>query len=101
MFDYEYIRKGGLRKKSEVIREQNELAKHYDLGWWYGTWCTKCCEVYPIFMTSDGFEHKCWYQCEVCGRKTKKFDMPWVARDAWNEGKTCVPDGQMTLFEFL
>lgn len=68
----------------EAKRRQNELAKHYNLGWWYGVRCEKCCGVYPKFMTTEDTRGLCYYQCEVCGRKTKKFLMPWIAEEAWN-----------------
>ena len=66
---------------------QNRIAKHFNLGWWYGTRCKKCCGVYPKLMTTDRLDHKCYYQCEVCGKRTKEHEMPLVAEEAWNNGK--------------
>ena len=59
----------------------------YDLAWWYGTRCKKCCGVFPKFMTSDGMNHTCWFQCEVCGRRTEPQKMPWIAEKVWNKGE--------------
>lgn len=99
--DYDYIKKGGLRSKSDVIKQQNDIAAHFDLGWWYGTWCKKCCDVYPIFMKTDDFSDLCYYQCEVCGRKSKKCVMPWVARDDWNSMEFDLIEEQISLFQYL
>lgn len=66
---------------------QDELAKHYDLSYWYGTNCRKCCGVYPKFRTTNGFDSKCFYECEVCGARTDLFSMPWLAERAWNNGE--------------
>lgn len=80
----------------EAKAKQEEIAKHFDLHFWYGTWCKKCCGVYPKLMTEDNFRGWCWYECEVCGTRTEPQVMPWVARDEWNEGHF-MPT-QMTLF---
>ena len=66
---------------------QDELAKHYRLSYWYGTNCKKCCGVYPKFRTTNGFDSKCFYECEVCGTRTDLFPMPWLAERAWNNGE--------------
>ena len=73
--------------REEAIAKQADLAKDYDLSYWYGTNCTKCCDVFPALMTSQGFDSKCWYECEVCGKKTEPQSMPWLAREAWNRGE--------------
>lgn len=66
-------------------RKQDNLAKHFNLGFWYGTDCKKCCGVFPKFETSYGFElDNCWYECQVCHRKSKRASMPWIAREDWN-----------------
>lgn len=70
----------------EAKAKQEELSKHYRLSYWYGTNCKKCCEVFPKFRTSSGYDSKCWYECEVCGTKTKPASMPWIAEKEWNEG---------------
>lgn len=36
------------------------------------------------------------YECEVCGRKTEKQAMPWIAEKEWNAGNTNEP--QLSLF---
>ncbi len=73
--------------REEAIAKQADLAKDYDLSYWYGTNCTKCCDVFPLFKTSQGFDSQCWYECEVCGKKTEPQSMPWLAREAWNRGE--------------
>ena len=98
----EQLIKGMTAPKSVVIEKQNKLNKNYGLSFWYGTWCKKCCDVYPIHVNyTKGFEDKMWYQCEVCGRRTEPADMPWVARDDWNSGKTFIKDGQLNLTQFM
>lgn len=73
--------------REEAKRNQDRLSKHYDLGFWYGTKCEKCCGVFPKFMTTDRLESLCWYECEVCGKRTEKVSMPWIAEEMWNGGK--------------
>lgn len=70
--------------EQQAKANQGRIAEHYNLGWWYGVRCKKCCEVYPKFMTTDTTREKCYYECEVCHKKTKLFDMPWQAEEAWN-----------------
>lgn len=71
----------------EAKAKQDELAKYFNLGFWYGTNCAPCCGVYPKFMTTSGMDTMCWYECEVCGKRTEKKAMPWIARNAWNAGE--------------
>lgn len=67
---------------------QERIAKNYNLGWWYGTHCTKCCGVYPKMMVTGGFSSEdAYYQCEVCGKRTKAYIMPHLAESAWNRGE--------------
>ena len=74
------------------------VAEGWDLGFWYGTNCNKCCGVYPkLVKIYENGQDLSAYQCEVCGRKTAGYSMPWLARDAWNEGRVIEPD-QPTLF---
>lgn len=80
----------------EAKRNQDEIAKHYNLGWWYGTGCKKCCGVYPKFRTTEGNNCMCWYECEVCGTKTELQSMPWIAEREWNAGHFV--QKQMSLF---
>ena len=70
--------------REEAARNQAEIAKHFNLGYWYGTKCKKCCGVYPKFHTSDGNTSYCWYECEVCGKRTRNQDMSWQAERDWN-----------------
>ena len=71
--------------REQAKQNQDRLAKHYNLAFWYGTNCEKCCGIYPKFMTTDGFETMCWYECEVCGKRTEKASMPWIAEEYWNK----------------
>ena len=66
---------------------QDRIAKHYDLGWWYGTRCKKCCGIYPKLMYYEKMEHRVYYQCEVCGKRTNPKKMPWIAEKTWNDGE--------------
>ena len=71
---------------AEAKARQDELSKHFKLSYWYGTGCEKCCGVYPKFMTGGVQGNDCWYQCEVCGKRTEPQLMPWIAAREWNEG---------------
>ena len=84
--------------EQEAIKYQAELAKHYNLSFWYGTSCHKCYSVYPRFMTMGAAQGKCYYQCEVCGKRTDNYDMPWQAMEAWNAGKFLNSTVQLRLF---
>lgn len=71
--------------REEAKAKQDELeARGWNLSWWYGTKCEKCCGVYPMFCTSDANGGGCWYECEVCGKRTHELPMPWMAAEAWN-----------------
>lgn len=88
---------------TEAKANQNRIvALGYELGWWYGVRCRKCCGVYPKFMTRDIQDPKnVYYQCEVCGRRTADdYTMPWMAEEAWNAVDTIGGD-QMTLGQFM
>ena len=80
----------------EAKANQDKLSKHFDLSFWFGTKCRKCCGVFPRFMKSDAFGGGCWYECDVCGTRTAELPMPWIAEEAWNNGK--VIPGQFSLF---
>lgn len=73
--------------KEEAKANQDRIAKGYDLGYWYGTNCEKCCGVFPKFRTFGdlGGWTRCYYECEVCGKRTDKFEMPHQAEKAWND----------------
>lgn len=73
---------------TEAKANQDRIESRYGLGglgWWYGTKCKKCCGVYPKFMTK-ATDSPCnaYYECEVCGKKTDLYTMPWLAEEAWN-----------------
>ena len=85
--------------REDAIKNQAELAKHFNLGYWYGTGCKKCCDVYPKFHSSDGFDSYCWFECEVCGTRTEKAIMPWIAQEEWNAGK--FSDKQLSQFSLF
>lgn len=76
-----------MKTEEQAKRDQEELAKKFDLGFWYGTKCEKCCGVYPAFRHSDLNGGGCWYECEVCGKRTEEVAMPWIAEEAWNAGQ--------------
>lgn len=81
----------------EAKAHQDDLErKGFNLAWWYGTGCKKCCGVYPEFKTGGIQNLGCWYECEVCGRKTAPQSMPWIAEKEWNAGNTNEP--QLSLF---
>lgn len=80
----------------EAKENQDRIAKNYKLEWWYGTKCEKCCGVYPKLMFSGTCNKYCYYQCEVCGKRTEKYSMPWLARDAWNNREYKREDIQMS-----
>lgn len=82
--------------EEEARAHQEELSKHFDLSYWYGTNCKKCCGVYPKFHSGTVLHPCCWYECEVCGSRTEEKPMPWIARDAWNNGEVSEP--QLSLF---
>ena len=82
----------------EAKRNQEQLeAEGWNLGFWYGTHCEKCCGVFPKLITNvyvNG-EDLCRYECEVCGKKTEAFTMPWLAEEAWNEGRFVTAQGRL------
>lgn len=81
----------------EAKEHQDDLErKGFKLAWWYGTECKKCCGVYPKFHSGDMLRPGCWYECEVCGRKTEMQSMPWIAEREWNAGHFNEP--QLSLF---
>ena len=80
--------------REEAKANQDEIAKHYKLSYWYGTRCEKCCGVYPKFQRA--YNEGCYYECEVCGKRTGQFGMKWEAEEAWNRGEFL--EEQMSLF---
>jgi len=75
--------------KAEAKAEQDRLVeKGMELRWWYGTNCEKCCGVYPKFQCelTNGMSGDVWYECPVCGKKSTKHIMPYLAWEAWNAG---------------
>ena len=85
--------------RAEAIAEQNRISEHFNLGWWYGTNCEKCCGVLPKFMTNGGTsDGRCFYRCDVCGKRTKQYQMPWMAEKAWNNHEYLSNAVQMNLF---
>ena len=82
----------------EEMAEQERLRQYFNLGWWYGTNCKKCCGVYPKAMKKDGYDpNDFYYECQICGRRTKPYMMPWIAREAWNRDEV-VDNIQLRLF---
>jgi len=81
---------------AEEAKENQEriIAEGFSLGFWYGTKCEKCCGVYPKLITHlDGFDDNCRYECEVCGKKTAHYKMPWIAEEAWNNREFVITQG--------
>ena len=72
--------------REEAAAEQERIAKDWDLAWWSGVACEKCCGVYPRFYPGESNGGGCRYECDVCGKRTEAYAMPWMARDAWNAG---------------
>lgn len=92
----------GYMTAEEAKANQDRIAEHHDLGHWYGTRCEKCCGVYPKFRTKDTFDpQNAYYECEVCGKRTKLYTMPWLAEQAWNNHEYESDHIQMTLGEFI
>lgn len=70
--------------REEAKRNQERLGDA--AGWYYATEAKKCCGVYPKLMrkrTND--PQDVYLQCEVCGKQTALFTMPWLAVAAWND----------------
>lgn len=87
---------------AEIVKaRQDKLGEN--AGWYFGTWCNKCCGVYPASMSETGFDDLCYYVCLVCGKESKHCAMPWQARDEWNAGNYVFDpekdDYQLTLFD--
>lgn len=89
--------------KQEAIKEQERLAQAYNLGWWFGTDCEKCCDVFPRFCKLDINDkyHDCYYKCDVCGKQTDYYGMPSQAADAWNNHRYLGQGVQTDLFSLL
>lgn len=81
----------------EAKEKQDRIAQHYNLGWWYGTDCEKCCGIFPKLMMSGATSHEqCYYQCEVCGKRSEPCLMPWIARDKWNDHEYVQEEKQLS-----
>ena len=80
------------------LLDQRELAEAgFDIAWWFGVKCDKCCDLFPRLIVEDTSRALCWYECDECGRRTGRFEMPWQAQDAWNRGEFEF-EGQPRLF---
>ena len=74
--------------RAEAVAEQERIGRLYNLGWYYGTNCEKCCGVYPRFHDiGSNARDSVYYQCDVCGKRTPAFSMPYLAEEAWNRGE--------------
>lgn len=88
--------------EEQAKANQDRIAKQYELGWWYGTRCRKCCGVQPKYMSKDIMNpYAAYYECEVCGKHTGLYTMPWLAEEAWNRGETAGGYKQMSLFDMM
>ncbi len=81
----------------EARANQERIAETFNLGWWYGVRCEKCCGVFPRLIVPDQTTGRCYYQCEVCGRRTAECEMPWIAEKKWNDHEW-TDEGQFSLF---
>lgn len=86
-----------LKTKEEEKRYQDSLGSF--LGFYYGTGCYKCHDVYPRLMTEQTFVQNCYYICLVCGKESEHKQMPWMAKESWQEINK--PYEQMTIFDLL
>jgi hypothetical protein len=66
--------------------QEQLIADGWNIGFWYGTGCKKCCGVYPKFIIQIWPKDLCRYECEVCGKTTEPYRMIWEAEEAWNKG---------------
>lgn len=87
--------------KEQAKKIQSSIQERgFDLSYWYGTDCKKCCEVFPKLMKAKKNDPvDVYYQCQVCGKRTVLFSMPWEARDAWNRDETYGEKTQYSLFD--
>ena len=74
-----------LKSAEEVKAHQEKLGEN--AGWYYGTWCKKCCGVYPAFYNELNFNNFGYDVCLVCGKESLHEPMPWQCRDDWNAGR--------------
>ena len=87
--------------REEASYEQRMLQiKGFNLSFWFGTGCEKCCGVYPRFKKKDTNDkyHDCYYQCDVCGKQTDYYGMPWQCEEAWNNHNYLGEGVQMSIF---
>ena len=77
--------------------QRSLAAAGFDIAWWFGVRCEKCCGLYPRLIVENTSDAMCWYECDVCGRRGAKREMPWQAERAWNDGEI-VFEGQPRLF---
>ena len=76
--------------QQEAMQEQKRLEiSGFNLGWYFGTRCEKCCGVYPRYLTRDVNDkyHSAYYKCDVCGKQTEYYGTPQQAEEAWNNHK--------------
>ncbi len=87
--------------QQEAIKIQASIQERgFRLDYWFGTDCKKCCDVYPRLMKANRTDPcDIYYQCDVCGKRTVFFTMPWMAREAWNRGETYGEKTQYSLFD--
>ena len=76
--------------REQAIAEQERIKQNgFSLGWYFGTKCEKCCDVFPRFCHRDANDKykTAYYKCDVCGKQTDYYGMPWQAEEAWNNHK--------------
>lgn len=84
--------------QSFAIAEQERISKTSNLAWWFGTHCTKCCDVYPRLIIPDQVSGGCYYMCVVCFKRTAKYSMPHLAELAWNAGDFLDEPAELSFF---
>lgn len=75
-----------MTQQEAIIQQKMLEIKGFNLGWYFGTKCEKCCGVYPRLShlnTNDKY-HDTYYRCDVCGKQTEYYGMPIQAEEAWN-----------------
>ena len=89
-----------MTQREAMLEQQILELKGMDLGWWFGVRCEKCCGVYPRFMTRDTNDkyHDAYYKCDVCGKQTDYYAMPWQCEEAWNKHQYLGGGVQMNMF---
>lgn len=76
-----------MERQEKIAEYKRREIFGWNLGWWYGTKCEKCCGFFPelCHRNTNDKNHDTYYRCIACGKQTDYFSMPWVAAEAWNK----------------